>query len=136
MIRRAETFERLRRTCGIGTSCALALVLFAGGAGAADLPTTLPVKAPATTDYDWTGFYVGGHVGLAAGHSPWTLDPLGGGAPVAGSFGLYQSPNAFKDSGSWFLGAQGGYNWMLKNRVVLGVEGDGSFPPSPTRSPV
>jgi high affinity Mn2+ porin len=98
-------------------------------AAAADLPVSYPVKAPpAATDYDWTGIYVGGHIGLAAGNSGWTLDPLGGGAPAAGSFGLYQSPNAFKDSGSWFLGAQGGYNWMLKNRVVLGVEGDGSFP--------
>jgi high affinity Mn2+ porin len=127
----AETFERLRRKCGIGTSCALALALFATGAGAADLPTTLPLKAPAATVYDWTGFYVGGHVGLAAGHSPWTLDPLGGGAPVAGSFGLYQSPNAFKESGSWFEGVQGGYNVMLKNRLVLGIEGDGSFPGFP-----
>src|SRR6202142_2342388 len=94
--------------------------------------TSLPVKAPpAATDYDWTGFYVGGHIGLATGNSGWTLAPLGGGAPVAGSFGLYQSPNAFKESGSWFEGVQGGYNWMLKNRVVLGIEADGSFPTFP-----
>jgi high affinity Mn2+ porin len=98
-------------------------------AAAADLPVSYPVKPPPVGSlYDWTGFYVGGHIGLATGNSGWTLDPLGGGAPVAGSFGLYQSPNAFKDSGSWFEGVQGGYNWMLKNRMVLGIEGDGSFP--------
>jgi high affinity Mn2+ porin len=97
-------------------------------AGAADLP----VKAsPAATDYDWTGFYVGGHIGLATGSSGWSMAPTGGGAPVSGSFGLYQSPNAFKESGSWFEGVQGGYNWMLRNRVVLGFEGDGSFPTFP-----
>jgi high affinity Mn2+ porin len=100
-------------------------------ARAADLPP-LPTKAPpAQADYNWTGFYVGGHIGLASGNSSWTLTPTGGGAPVAGSFGLYQSPNAFKESGSWFEGVQGGYNWMLRNRVVLGVEADGSFPTFP-----
>ena len=102
--------------------------MFSAEADAADLP----VKAqPAATDYDWTGFYVGGHIGLATGNSGWTLTPLGGGAPVAGSFSLYQSPNAFKESGSWFEGVQGGYNWMLRNRVVLGIEADGSFPTFP-----
>jgi len=106
------------------------IALFASSARAADFPV-LPVKAPPVAGYDWTGFYVGGHIGLATGNSPWTLDPLGGGAPVAGSFSLYQSPNAFKESGSWFEGVQAGYNWMLKNRVVLGVEADGSFPTFP-----
>jgi high affinity Mn2+ porin len=117
--------------CGIATSCALALALLAAHARAADLPPALPMKASAATAYDWTGLYVGGHVGLAAGNSGWTLDPLGGGAPVMGSFGLYRSPDAFKESGSWFEGVQAGYNWMLRNRLVLGLEADGSFPPFP-----
>ena len=100
-------------------------------ASAADLPI-MPMKAPpVAAGYDWTGFYVGGHIGLATGNSPWTLAPISGGAPAAGSFGLYQSPNAFKESGSWFEGLQAGYNLMLKNRVVLGIEADGSFPPFP-----
>ena len=92
----------------------------------------MPVKAsPAPVGYDWTGFYVGGHVGLATGNSPWTLDPLGGGPPVSGSFSLYRPPNGFTETGSWFEGVQGGYNLMLRNRVVLGIEGDGSFPAFP-----
>jgi high affinity Mn2+ porin len=113
-------------------SCLAALTLFATEVAAADLATTFPVKAPpAAAGYDWTGFYVGGHIGLATGNSGWTLTPAGGGAPVAGSFGLYQSPDAFKESGSWFEGVQGGYNYMLRNRVVLGIEADGSFPTFP-----
>jgi len=102
--------------------------LFSAEADAADLPVKAP---PSAADYDWTGFYVGGHIGLATGSSGWTLAPLGGGAPVVGSFGLYQSPNAFKESGSWFEGVQSGYNLMLRNRMVLGIEADGSFPTFP-----
>jgi high affinity Mn2+ porin len=113
--------------CG-GASVALSLALLATDARAADLPVKAP---PAPADYDWTGFYIGGHVGLATGQSGWTLAPLGGGAPVSGSFGLYQSPNAFKESGSWFEGVQGGYNYMLRNRLVLGIEADGTFPTFP-----
>jgi high affinity Mn2+ porin len=125
-VARAELFKSFCKPCRIGAFCALALI--ARGAAAADLP----VKArPAPADYDWTGFYVGGHVGLAAGDSSWTLAPAGGGAPVAGSFSIYQSPNAFRETGSWFEGVQAGYNHMLHNRLVLGVEADGSFPPFP-----
>src|ERR1700733_2090601 len=109
---------------------------------AADVPPNMPLKAPpdyvpqappapAQNGYDWNGWYVGGHIGLATGNSGWTLAPLGGGAPVSGSFGLYQSPDAFQGSGSWFQGVQGGYNLMLPNRVVLGIEADGSFPTFP-----
>ena len=123
----AETIRLAQGASWIGASCVL-IALFATAARAADLPLKAP---PAPADYDWTGFYVGGHVGLATGNSSWTLAPAGGGAPVAGSFSLYQSPNGFKESGSWFEGVQGGYNWMLKSRVVLGVEADGSFPPFP-----
>jgi high affinity Mn2+ porin len=128
LISSAKIFKRLCRIGGTAASVVPALFLFSASADAADLPLKAP---PAATDYDWTGFYVGGHIGLATGSSGWTLAPLGGGAPVAGSFGLYQSPNAFKESGSWFEGVQGGYNYMLRNRVVLGIEADGSFPTFP-----
>ncbi len=60
---------------------------------------------------NWTGFYVGGFFGAAAGRTdigfvttptagakPWVLGPIGGG--------------------------QLGYNWHLPNNWVLGVEGD------------
>ena len=109
--------ENFRPLCRARWACcapALALVLFAVDAVAADLP----VKAPkSSTDYDWTGFYVGGHIGLAAGNSAWTLEPLGGGSPVAGSFGLYQSPNAFKESGTDYRDAAGAEAARLKREI-------------------
>ncbi len=128
MVERADIFVPLRRASGLSASCAFALVLLMTAARAADLPIKAP---PPPAGYDWTGFYVGGHIGLATGNSGWALSPAGGGTPGAGSFGLYQSPNAFRESGSWFEGVQAGYNWMLRNRLVVGVEADGSFPTYP-----
>jgi hypothetical protein len=87
------------------------------------------VKAPLPYEYDWTGFYVGGHTGLALGNSNFTANAATPGAPsVFGSLDMYRSPNAFYESGSWLMGVQGGYNYMLQNRVVLGVEADATFP--------
>jgi len=108
---------------------AAALMVVAPGAFAADL--WMPVtKAPLVAQaYDWTGFYVGGHVGLALGNSNWTANAVTQDvAPVAGALDMYRSPNAFYESGSWLLGVQGGYNHMLRNRVVIGVEADTIFP--------
>jgi high affinity Mn2+ porin len=101
-----------------------------GTSMAADISAPLAVKAPAESQiYDWTGFYVGGHVGLALGNSNWTANATTPGAPpVSGSLSMYQSPNAFYESGSWLLGVQGGYNLMLHNRGVLGLEADATFP--------
>ena len=114
------------------TLYAAAFAFLASDAFAADLSVTWPVKAQSSAlGYDWNGFYAGGHIGLAAGHPNWILTPLDGGLPVGGSFGLYRSPNAFTEGGSWLEGVQAGYNWMLPNRLVLGIEADGSFPVFP-----
>jgi high affinity Mn2+ porin len=122
-----KSLLRASLTCA---SCAVVWGLFVPNADAVDLPSSLPVKVPADARiYDWTGFYVGGHVGLALGNSNWTANATAPGAPqVAGSLGMYKSPNAFYESGSWLMGVQGGYNYMLHNRVVLGVEADATFP--------
>ena len=73
--------------------------------------------------YNWTGFYAGGHMGLAWGQSNWT-----GGPGVSGSTSLLQPINSFDEGGSFFFGLQGGYNYVLPNRVLLGAEVDASFP--------
>jgi high affinity Mn2+ porin len=90
----------------------------------------VPLKAPAAqSSFDWTGFYVGGHFGYAAGTSNWIENPVGAsGASVSGSLNLFQPFDAFSEAGSYFAGLQAGYSRMLPNRVVLGVEGDVSFP--------
>jgi high affinity Mn2+ porin len=98
-----------------------------------DLSTALPVKAPPLKAppppklYDWTGFYLGGHAGYAWGTSNWTLSTPG--APdISGSIGLAERIDHFNEAGSWFMGFQAGYNYMLPNRVVIGAEADLSGP--------
>jgi high affinity Mn2+ porin len=111
---------------------AAALALFGSSAFAADLAAPFRMKAQSPVDtYDWTGVYIGGHIGLAAGRARFAADAFGGGAPVAGAFGLYRSPNAFTEGGSFFEGVQFGYNYMTPNRIVVGIEADGSFPAFP-----
>jgi len=57
---------------------ALATVMVAGAAQAADLPNKKPVyKAPVAAQFSWTGFYIGGHVGYGWGDKDWSdfFDP-------------------------------------------------------------
>jgi high affinity Mn2+ porin len=135
--RRRGTAMRARRRVrrGLAPSAAVFLLLMqlTGLSAADDLSTALPTKAlplkapPRPQSYDWTGFYVGGHAGYAWGTSNWTLGTPG--APdISGSINLYESLNSFNESGSWFMGFQGGYNYMLPNRVVIGAEADLSGP--------
>ncbi|MGB6538273.1 MAG: carbohydrate porin [Xanthobacteraceae bacterium] len=114
----------------------LALVALAQSADGADLSSVPPTKAPpiaaAPGAYDWTGFYVGAHLGYAAGWSDWSATPVSAAAPtLSGSFSLFQPYDAFTDSGSYFGGVQAGYNDMLPNRFVIGGEADVSFPAFP-----
>src|SRR6202171_6111973 len=84
---------------------------------ASDLPTRLPLKAPVrSVIYDWTGFYLGGHVGYGGGSFGPGTDPL----PEQGVF--------FPHSITGLIGGfQGGYNRQFANNVVLGVEADVLF---------
>ena len=84
----------------------------------------LPAKAPAPQLYDWTGFYAGAHLGYAWGRSDWTEQPDG----LSGSLNMFQRYDAFANTGSWFAGLQVGYDYMLSNRVVVGVVTDLSAP--------
>jgi high affinity Mn2+ porin len=99
-------------------------------AEAAELPLAMPVKAPVLVKapvsqlYDWSGFYVGAHVGYAWGRSNWTNQPDN----LSSSLNMYQSYDAFTGTGSWFGGAQIGYDYMLPNRMVIGVVADFSAP--------
>ena len=112
------------------TVAGLALIAAAAGrpAEAADL-SAMPVKAPrAPSAYDWSGFYLGGHFGYAAGPSDWSTTSVGGAAPFSGSLDVFNTFDIFKGTGSDFAGFQAGYTTMLPSRVVFGVEADASFP--------
>jgi high affinity Mn2+ porin len=75
---------------------------------------SMPLKALPIANYDWSGFYVGGHVGYGRGYGRNILsDP---------------NPTAGSSFGSLFGGLQFGYNYLLPSRLLLGIEGDISFP--------
>ncbi len=100
------------------------VTLAAAGSAAADdvMVTKAPPPPSIPTDFNWTGFYAGGHLGYAWGNSNWT------GPGVSGSLNLAQPVDTFDEAGSFFEGLQAGYNYMLPNRVLIGAEIDASFP--------
>ncbi len=89
-----------------------------GYALAADVPVALSVKAQRIKPvFDWSGFYVGGHVGYGGGDFGSGTNPL----PLQGIF--------FPHSITGLIGGfQAGYNLQLPNNWVLGVEADISSP--------
>jgi outer membrane immunogenic protein len=88
-------------------------------AAAADLPLKAPpMPAPVA---NWTGFYVGGNVGVdwQSSNAAWQFPNavLGNQAPLAGGMG-----------GSAPLGGvQGGFNWQFAPTWVAGIEADMSW---------
>ncbi len=91
----------------------LSLLALDGTAVAADMP----LKAPAfKAVYDWTGFYLGGHVGY------------GGGSFGPGTNPLPEQGVLFPHSVTGLIGGyQAGHNRQFSNHVVLGIEADASF---------
>ena len=115
---------------GLGVLCGFGTPAFA-----ADLPVKAPVPYVATS-YDWTGWYVGAHVGLIQGSSNWSSTPIGPGGPVLnGAFNLPFQFDMMAGTGSYLAGLQGGYNYILPSRLMLGIEADASFPNSDVINP-
>ncbi len=95
----------------------LASVALIGGAAAADMPVKAPVyKAPVIAPpYNWTGFYVGGHIGGAWSNVD-ISDPTGAVfAPLGATIGA--------DGNGFLGGGQIGFNWQT-GHWVFGVQGD------------
>ncbi len=81
---------------------------------AADVLTKAPPPT-APSEYDWTGFYVGGHVAFSQGRGTSTLSN--------------PDPTSVGDSfGSLYGGVQAGYNYVFPSRLLLGTEADITFP--------
>jgi high affinity Mn2+ porin len=107
-----KTIDKIRLASVAATTC-----FFVTGCLAAEIAVvgSMPLKAPPVATYDWSGFYVGGHVGYVRGNGRNTLfDP---------------DPTAADSSfGSLFGGMHLGYNYRLPSRLLVGIEGDFSFP--------
>jgi outer membrane immunogenic protein len=79
---------------------------------AADLPARGYTKAPAYTAspiYNWTGFYIGGHIGGA----------FGGNNSLTGSDGQFlggiQGGADYQFASNWVLGIEAQYSWLGSN---------------------
>ncbi len=99
-------------------ACTTALVS-TGAASAADLAARPYTKAPAYIEplFNWTGFYVGGHIGGAWTNEQFVNNGNGGG------FGDLVPGQGFRQRNSGIMGgAQIGYNWQANN-YVFGMEG-------------
>jgi outer membrane immunogenic protein len=98
------------------TGVALA-ALACGPALAADMPVRrgMPVKAPppvVAQIYNWSGMYIGAHVGAGWGDKCFAEVGVGG--------------DGCHEGDGWLGGGQIGYNWQSGN-VVFGVEFSGSI---------
>jgi outer membrane immunogenic protein len=82
-------------------AAALVALAFSAPANAADIPAKGPYYKAAAPVFNWTGFYVGGHVGYG-----WAEDNTG--VEADGVLG----------------GVQLGYNWQLSRNWVFGIETD------------
>jgi outer membrane immunogenic protein len=90
-----------------------AFIAFAAPAFAADMPARTYTKAPAYTApqavYDWTGFYIGGHIGGAfAGNN--SLEGSGG-----RFLGGVQGGADYQFATNWVIGAEAQYSWLSNN---------------------
>jgi outer membrane immunogenic protein len=88
---------------------AAAMIALAAPAFAADMPARTYSKAPAYTApevvYNWTGFYIGGHVG-----------------------GAFAGNNSLQGSDARFLGGvQGGFDYQFATNWVIGAEAQYSW---------
>jgi len=100
---------------------ATTLVAFAAPAVAADIPARAtkapPVVSAPQLVYNWTGFYIGGHLGSAfAGNNSLqggNARFLGG---VEGGFDYQFAPN-------WVVGAEAQYSWLNNNTTGVAFPG-------------
>ncbi len=104
-----------------------ALILNTSAAISADLPRkdATQVFAPAA-DFGWNGFYVG----LSTGYVSASSDRVQSANPLSGPPAVLSSVNGFGTrsigAGGFIGGGQIGFNRQI-NRIVLGIEADGSF---------
>jgi outer membrane immunogenic protein len=104
---------------------AVAVTVFAAPALAADMPARTYTKAPVYTApaviYNWTGFYIGGHVGGAfAGDNSLTGSDgrfMGG---VQGGFDYQFAPN-------FVMGVEAQYSWLNSNTTGVTFPGGGTI---------
>jgi outer membrane immunogenic protein len=102
---------------GLAGALALSMSVPAHAADLAARPYTKAPVAPVVAVYNWSGFYVGGHIGWGWGQIDNTSAAPGSTAFPTGT------PFNRTDSDGFLGGVQGGFNWQI-NSIVLGIEGE------------
>jgi outer membrane immunogenic protein len=98
--------------------------MLGGAAQAADMPLKAPPVAPPVM-YNWTGFYIGAHIGGAFRDRNGNDRFVDGNDCFSGAFGLvcFDNNNGFGRNRSNFIGGgQVGFNYQV-GQYVWGVEG-------------
>ena len=106
----------------LSTVSALAL---AGSAFAADMPVKAPPRPAVVVAPTWSGFYVGGHGGVAWLRHKQNIDPFDAEICSQGGPQSLTETCSIKDTGV-VAGGQIGYLWQYQ-QFVFGVEADGSW---------
>jgi len=77
-------------------------------------------KAPAYVEpiYNWTGFYIGGHIGGAFGGNSGFAGTTGGGNNSS-FLGGVQAGADYQFAPSWVLGVEGQYSWLASNNNAV-----------------
>jgi high affinity Mn2+ porin len=101
---------------------AAAALITASGASAADRAATAPGP------FDTSGFYLGGHIGMASGGSAFTATQPGGAGGLTGTVDMFRPFDFFTGEGSNIGGFQFGYNAIYRSGLMLGLEADITFP--------
>src|SRR5262245_45209897 len=97
----------------------VAIVALAAPASAADMAAKAPHRPPPVVAYDWSGIYVGGHIGWAWQHTTFN-------DPFSILFGPSGPPVRSIDPQGVFGGPQIGWNYQI-GHLVIGNEVDISF---------
>ena len=88
----------------LGAASVLALALPAAAADMRPVAKAPPMPAPVVQVYNWTGFYIGGHVG-----------------------GAFAGSDAFSDSARFLGGGQVGFDYQFAPNWVAGIEAQYSW---------
>jgi outer membrane immunogenic protein len=104
-----------------------ALGLIGTPAFAADMAVKAPPAPPPAPIYSWTGWYVGGNLGVSFGHvktdfnaAPVTVALTNGISPTTPGF----AGSNLEEPSGFIGGGQIGYNWQFSPIWVVGLEAD------------